>query len=199
MSQYPASGVLFANDRKQNDKQPDYTGNLEIDVETVRDLYQQMQNGGDHPKVNLAGWRKTSKNGKTFLSVKASVLRERQQNSGSSYQAPPQNNNIDDEIPFLGATLTMLIPKQNKVRDENYLKTLRGSPCLVCRRGAEAHHLQRGEQRGVGYRTGDNWAVPLCHDCHMKLHQFGDEQTWWDLEGVDPIEWAKRNWEKYNG
>jgi hypothetical protein len=56
MSQYPASGVLFANDRKQNDKQPDYTGNLEIDVETVRDLYQQMQSGGDHPKVNLAGW-----------------------------------------------------------------------------------------------------------------------------------------------
>ena len=100
MSQYPASGVLFANDRKQNDKQPDYTGNLEIDVETVRDLYQQMQSGGDHPKINLAGWRKTSKNGKTFLSVKASVLRERQQNSGSSYQAPPQNNNIDDEIPF---------------------------------------------------------------------------------------------------
>jgi hypothetical protein len=55
MSQYPASGVLFANDRKQNEKQPDYTGNLEIDVETVLDLYQQMQDGGDHPKINLAG------------------------------------------------------------------------------------------------------------------------------------------------
>lgn len=100
MSQFPASGVLFANDRKQNDKQPDYTGNLEIDAETVRDLYQQMQSGGDHAKVNLAGWRKTAKNGKTFLSVKASVLRERQQQRASSYQAPPQNNNIDDDIPF---------------------------------------------------------------------------------------------------
>lgn len=92
----------------------------------------------------------------------------------------------------------MLIPKHNKVRDENYLKTLRGAPCLVCRRGAEAHHLQRAEQRGVGYKTGDNWAVPLCHDCHMELHHFGDEQTWWDLQGIDPIEWAQKNWEKYN-
>lgn len=100
MSQFPASGVLFANDRKQNDKQPDYTGNLEIDAETVRDLYEQMQSGGEHPKVNLAGWRKTAKNGKTFLSVKASVLRERQQQRVSSYQAPPQNNSIDDDIPF---------------------------------------------------------------------------------------------------
>ena len=98
MSQYPASGVLFANDRKQNDKQPDYTGNLEIDHETVRDLMSQMNSGVHNPKVNLAGWRKVAKTGKQFLSIRASVMRERQQTS--SYQAPPQNNNIDDEIPF---------------------------------------------------------------------------------------------------
>ena len=98
MSQYPASGVLFANDRKQNDKQPDYTGNLEIDHEAVRDLMNQMNSGVDNPKINLAGWRKVAKTGKQFLSIRASVMRERQQTS--SYQAPPQNNNIEDEIPF---------------------------------------------------------------------------------------------------
>jgi hypothetical protein len=32
----------------------------------------------------------------------------------------------------------------------------------------------------------------------MKLHAFGDERTWWDLQGVDPKEWAKLNWEKFN-
>jgi hypothetical protein len=99
MSQFPASGVLFANDRKQSDKQPDYTGNLEIDAETVRDLYQQMQSGGDHPKVNLVGWRKTSKSGKTFLSVKVSVMRERTQQAVTRYQAPPSND-LNDDIPF---------------------------------------------------------------------------------------------------
>jgi hypothetical protein len=93
----------------------------------------------------------------------------------------------------------MLIPKNKNIRNEKYLNTLRGTPCLVCRRGAEAHHLQHVGERGVGMRSGDNWAVPLCHDCHMKLHRFGDERTWWDLEGVDPKEWASKNWEKYNG
>jgi hypothetical protein len=33
----------------------------------------------------------------------------------------------------------------------------------------------------------------------MALHAFGDEQTWWDILGIDPIEWAKENWRKYNG
>ena len=100
MSQYPASGVLFANDRKQNEKKPDYTGSLELDHETIRDLVNQMNSGVDNPKANLAGWRKTSKAGKQFLSIRASVMRERMQQQVSSYQAPPQSNNIDDEIPF---------------------------------------------------------------------------------------------------
>lgn len=93
----------------------------------------------------------------------------------------------------------MLIPKQIRVRDEKYLKTLRGTPCLVCSRGSEAHHLQHVGERGVGMKSGDNWAVPLCHDCHMSLHKFGDERSWWDISGVDPINWAKQNWSKYSG
>jgi hypothetical protein len=100
MSQYPASGALFANDRKQNEKQPDYTGTLEIDAETVRDLLAQVQSTGGHAKANLAGWRKVTKGGKQFLSVKTSILRERQTQQTSSYQAPPKNNSFDDDIPF---------------------------------------------------------------------------------------------------
>jgi hypothetical protein len=41
--------------------------------------------------------------------------------------------------------------------------------------------------------------VPLCHKCHMELHHYGDEKTWWDLQGVEPLAWAKDNWEKFNG
>ena len=89
-------------------------------------------------------------------------------------------------------------PKQDRIRRERYLKTLRGSPCLVCSRGAEAHHLQHVGERGVGMRSGDNWAVPLCHDCHMDLHRFGDERTWWDLVWIDAKAWAERNWERYS-
>jgi hypothetical protein len=100
MTQYPANGVLFQNDRKQNERQPDYTGSLEFDQEVVLDLYNQLQSGTDKPKASLSSWRKTSKTGKPFLSLKASVMRERQQGVQRSYQAPQQNNALDDEIPF---------------------------------------------------------------------------------------------------
>lgn len=104
MTQYPASGVLFQNDRKQNERQPDYTGSLEFERDVVMDLYNQLQSGVDKPKTSLSSWRKTSKTGKPFLSLKASVPYERKQGGygggGSNYQAPAQNNDLDDSIPF---------------------------------------------------------------------------------------------------
>ena len=93
MPQYPASGVLFQNDRKTKDNQPDYTGTMEFDPEVVRDLYTQMQNGSDKPKARLAGWKKVSKGGKPFVSLRASV--EKEQSQGRSYGGEP-----NDAIPF---------------------------------------------------------------------------------------------------
>lgn len=93
-----------------------------------------------------------------------------------------------------------MIQKGEYVRSETYLRTVRGRPCLICGRPeASAHHLMFAQDRGMSLKTGDQWAVPLCHACHMKLHRYGDERTWWDLQGVDPAEWAKANWEKFNG
>jgi hypothetical protein len=100
MTQYPANGVLFGNDRKTNDRQPDYTGTLDFDREVVMDLYNQLQSGTEQPKASLSGWRKTSKNGKPFLSLKASITSERRQGGQRSYQAPPQRNDLNDDIPF---------------------------------------------------------------------------------------------------
>lgn len=93
----------------------------------------------------------------------------------------------------------MLIPKHIAIRDEAYLKTVRGLPCLICGKPGEAHHVNHAEARGVSLKVGDNWVVPLCHPCHMTLHHYGNEPVWWALEGVDPIGWATKNWEKYNG
>lgn len=102
--QYPASGILFQNDRKQNERQPDYTGNIEMDHATVTDLWNQLQEGVQNPKANLVGWRKVSKNGKPFLSLRSDLLRERKESGGSGYQYNQSNQNesnqMDDEIPF---------------------------------------------------------------------------------------------------
>jgi hypothetical protein len=49
----------------------------------------------------------------------------------------------------------------------------------------------------MGIKVGDNWCVPLCHAHHMELHQFGDERLWWDLKGIDPLDYAKKLFEDF--
>ena len=49
-------GVLFVNNRKEKDNHPDYTGNINV----------------DGTEKQLSAWKKTSKNGKTFLSISVS-------------------------------------------------------------------------------------------------------------------------------
>lgn len=49
-------GVLFQNFRKETDKQPDYKGELNV----------------DGVELQIAGWKKTSKKGHTFLSLSVS-------------------------------------------------------------------------------------------------------------------------------
>mgnify|MGYP000880846844 FL=1 len=103
MAQYPASGILFQNDRKEKPTQPDYTGNIELGPEVIRDLMAQLDEGVEQPKANLVGWRKTGKTGRPFLSLRGSIMRERQA-EGSGYQSQAPANTavagLDDEIPF---------------------------------------------------------------------------------------------------
>jgi hypothetical protein len=72
-------GVLFANDKKNGDNDPDYSGPIE--------------------DMRLAAWKNTSKEGHNFLSMKAS---EKQQQSDAP-QPQPQTATaeaIDDVVPF---------------------------------------------------------------------------------------------------
>ena len=54
------TGVLFRNDRKERENQPDMTGDLTIDGVTYR----------------LAGWTKDASTGRRFLSLKATRKEE---------------------------------------------------------------------------------------------------------------------------
>lgn len=77
--QYDNSGVLFVNDRKEKDNQPDYTGNIVM--------------GG--VKKRLAGWKKTSKSdpSMTFLSISVSDFQEQK-------EEPVQQKSDQDDLPF---------------------------------------------------------------------------------------------------
>ena len=96
MTDYPASGVLFANKKKIKPTSPDYTGNLELPSEVVSDHVSQMERGVEKPKLSLAGWKKQAKKtGDPFLSLRGSKHEERGQ-----YSARPSPAPIEDDIPF---------------------------------------------------------------------------------------------------
>ena len=74
------SGALFRNDRKEADRHPDYKGRITIAGQTY----------------DLAGWLKESKkDGKKFLSLRASVPR---QATAAAPVAPTET--ATDNIPF---------------------------------------------------------------------------------------------------
>jgi len=51
--------------------------------------------------------------------------------------------------------------------------------------------------RGMGMKSGDDTAVPLCHPHHMMLHAGGNEYRFWDRAGVDPVEWAETSYKDW--
>jgi len=71
-------GVLFRNDRKERDAQPDMTGKVDIEGKEYR----------------LAGWTKEAKTGKKFLSIAVTPSEEQSAAPAQAAQDP------DDEIPF---------------------------------------------------------------------------------------------------
>lgn len=74
----------------------------------------------------------------------------------------------------------------DRLRDPSYLSHIRQMPCLVCGRSpSEAHHLLRGRERGVSLKAGDDWVVPLCNQHHRQLHEDGNEEIFFALEGVN--------------
>ena len=89
--QYPNSGALFVNDYKEKDNQPDYKGTMELTI------------GGEDIEFKMAGWKKQSKNGKTFISMKF------EEPENDVVLTPPQrpksqpsvaDDVSDDDLPF---------------------------------------------------------------------------------------------------
>jgi len=70
---------LFKNERKERENQPDYTGPGQITKEDFLAIYDQVManryNTDDEGriKVRVAGWKKQSKTGKTYISLSLSI------------------------------------------------------------------------------------------------------------------------------
>ena len=83
MSNQNITAALFKNERKEHDGQPDFTGPGTVTPETLKALYKaalsdqaSFDNEG-RIKVRVAGWRKTSSGGKSYISLSISLDRPR--------------------------------------------------------------------------------------------------------------------------
>lgn len=67
--------ALFKNDRKERDNQPDFTGPGTVTPEALQAMYNAAVSDGavfdkdGRIKVRVAGWKKTSGNGKAYISL----------------------------------------------------------------------------------------------------------------------------------
>jgi hypothetical protein len=90
-----------------------------------------------------------------------------------------------------------VISKPVRERDREHLKFVSSQPCLVCgRTPSDAHHVKFAEQRAMGRKVSDRFTVPICRLHHRELHRRGNEQAWWESQGIDPLIVAATLWSK---
>lgn len=79
---------------------------------------------------------------------------------------------------------------RDRWRCEDYLRWVAGQPCISCRReqGVQAHHIKGvGGFSGSSLRAPDHWTMPLCYECHGKLHRMPEKEM-----VAKQYEWAAR-------
>ncbi|MFP4104837.1 MAG: DUF968 domain-containing protein [Phycisphaerae bacterium] len=84
----------------------------------------------------------------------------------------------------------MMIDKIKPYRSKRYLDWVRDRPCVHCRRPppSEAHHVIGLAGGSMGGKAGDQLAVPLCTECHRRLHDGQmplDSQTVWLIRTLE--------------
>lgn len=82
---------------------------------------------------------------------------------------------------------------------DDHLALIRQMPCCVCERAApsDPHHLKSHTgERGIGLRSTDKWAVPMCRADHDEVERAGtrNERQWFLDHGVDAHELAQALW-----
>jgi hypothetical protein len=83
--------------------------------------------------------------------------------------------------------------------DKDYLALVRRCPCISCDTDPcrEAAHVRMcapdKPMPGMGAKSDDQWALPLCHPCHMKQHAMG-EKPFWEGLGLNPLAICVKLW-----
>jgi hypothetical protein len=91
----------------------------------------------------------------------------------------------------------LTIAEPRRYRNKEHLRLVAQQACLVCgRKPSDPHHLGFMQPRALGRKVSDEFAVPLCRTHHREAHRAGDERSWWNQVGIDPVEVARELWRK---
>ena len=86
-------------------------------------------------------------------------------------------------------------PEPRRIRDRDHIRHVMTQPCLICgRRPSDPHHLRLAQSRALGRKVSDEFTVPLCRVHHREIHRCGDEGSWWQNTGIDPLAAARALW-----
>jgi hypothetical protein len=89
----------------------------------------------------------------------------------------------------------LVFPEPRRIRDRDHVRHVMKQPCLVCgRRPSDPHHLRFAQWRALGRKVSDEFTVPLCRTHHREIHRCGDEGSWWQNTGIDPLAAARTLW-----
>jgi hypothetical protein len=89
----------------------------------------------------------------------------------------------------------LAFPEPRRIRDRDHIRHVIKQPCLICgRRPSDPHHLRFAQSRAIGRKVSDEFTVPLCRAHHREVHRCGDEGSWWQNTGIDPLVGARTLW-----
>jgi len=130
----------------------------------------------------------------TAFAARLSQLGEAPVRPESDQASDHPGRSSSPEINVEGVTA---IGKPVRERDHDHLKFVAALPCLVCgRTPSDAHHIKFAEQRAMGRKVSDKFAVPICRLHHRELHRRGNERAWWQSQGIEPLTVAATLWAK---
>ena len=97
-----SDGAIYTNNYKQNDKQPDWTGKVEISRDMLKELVSIVKDGGTG-ELRVALWNRTSKNGNEYKYARLDIpppKKEEPKEEPVEDKADDVETFTDDDIPF---------------------------------------------------------------------------------------------------
>ena len=87
-----SDGAIYQNNFKKTDKQPDWTGKIEIHRDTLKELVEKVKTG-EPAELRVALWDRTSKNGNEYKYARLDIPMVQDK------PAPKQEEPKSDKLP----------------------------------------------------------------------------------------------------